>query len=67
MDSYTFLELDGIFQDTLKSCHVPNLLGGMRKDQLFAFQRFSLHSTKFKRGEMSTNLSLSNEMLLIVA
>lgn len=37
MDSYTFLEVDDTFQDMFKACHVPNLLGDMRNDQLFAF------------------------------
>lgn len=63
MDPYTFLELDGIFQDTFKVCHVPNLLEGMRNYPLFAFQWFLCIQLNLKK--MSTNLSLSNEMLLI--
>lgn len=49
MDSYTFLEVDDTFQDMFKVCHVPNLLGDMRNDQLFAFQRFSWSSTKSRK------------------
>lgn len=44
---------------------VPNLLGDLRND-LFAFQRFSLHSTKLRK-KIPTNLKLSNEVPLIVA